>query len=82
MRKCITCGSTLRDFDNAYVGEKLRTLLSQIPERPEKPGESYDQRRAVEADWNSSRLIHARVTIAALADDADGYCANCAPSMR
>jgi hypothetical protein len=72
----------LHDFTGAYAGKKLRALLSEIPERPEKPGESYDQRREGEASWNSSQIIHARVVVAALADDADGYCVTCAPSMQ
>ena len=82
MRQCIKCGSVLNDFTGEHASEKLRKLLSEIPERPEKPGEDYDQRREGEAAWNSSQLIHARVVLAYLADDADGYCAGCAPSMQ
>jgi hypothetical protein len=82
MRQCIKCGSELSDFSSTYAGKKLRALLSEIPERPAKPGESYDQRREGEAAWNSSQLIHARVVLGALADDADGYCVTCAPSMQ
>jgi len=82
MRQCKRCGSELRGFTAAYVGEKLRKLLSELPERPTVPGEDYDQRRDGEAARNSSQLTHARVVLAYLADDADGYCAGCAPSMQ
>jgi len=82
MRQCIKCGVGLRDFTSQYASEKLRKLLSELPERPEKPGEDYDQRRRGEAASNSSKLIHARLVLGALADDADGYCLNCAPSMQ
>jgi len=82
MRECKACGSTLPDFTSGYASKKLRKLLSEIPERPEKPGEDYDQRRGGEASWNSSKLSYARVVLGALADDADGYCTGCAPSMQ
>jgi len=82
MRECVKCGSALSDFTSAYAGKKLRALLAEIPERPETPGEDYYRRYEAEAGWNRSQIIRARVVVAALADDADGYCANCAPSMQ
>jgi len=82
MRECKACGSTLPDFTSGYASKKLRALLSEIPERPETPGEDYYRRYEAEAGWNRSKLIHARVVLGALVDDADGYCASCAPSMR
>ena len=78
--RCIKCGDRLFERSADRLVERLRELLAKIPPLELfRPDETHEQWQDRHRHGDHDQIVHARVTLALIVDDADGYCSMCSP---
>jgi hypothetical protein len=80
--KCKACGCTIERMNASSIDRQLASMLEQMPEIVDRPGESFDSWQRRQSDNDRKVAITARVRIGILRDEIAGYCLDCAPTNR